>query len=268
MGVFEAGAADPTAGGFMVFYDCINAGDRLILSAESIKQNPPTGQVRTNFVAALDGEGKELTRFYANEYEMDFTSFSFNEDEMNRVDFRKIAADQAGRVYVAPVRNKYQINVYEPDGTLGRVIEREYEHRARSDQDYNAIKTAVEAQLAQLPNAEINVSRTEPDIGGLQIGPDGNLWVTSSRGGYQQPEGILSTYDVFSPEGHFIKQVQVRCPGDGLEDALFFTPDGGAVQVTGFTSAVRSLQQGGAGAAPEEDEDEAAPMEVICYKGI
>jgi hypothetical protein len=73
---------------------------------------------------------------------------------------------------------------------------------------------------------------------------------------------------VFSPEGHFLKQVQAQCPGNGLEDNLFFTPGGGAVMVTGFTAAVRSLQQGGAGAAPMAEEEEAAPMEIICYRGI
>ena len=268
MGEFKAGGNDPTAGGFVIFYDCFNGGDRIIVSGESITQNPPTGQIRTNFVAAYDIEGNELARFHESDWEMDFTKFVFDEDNMNRVDFRKACSDAQGKVYVAPRRNEYQINIYNADGTLDRIIEREFEHRPRRDRDYEALKTAVEAQLAQLPGSEINISRTEPDIGGLQIGPDGNLWVTSSRSGFEQPEGVLATYDVFSPEGHFIKQVQAQCPGDGLEDNLFFTPDGSAVMVTGFTAAVRSLQQGGAGAAPAPEDEEAAPMEIIYYKGI
>jgi hypothetical protein len=263
MGVFEAGGSDPTQGGFMLFYDCFSGGGEIIVSGEEIKQNPPTGQIRTNFVASFDSEGNEKARFLAKEQEMDFTKFSFDEDALNRVDFRKACSGPDGRVYVAPVRNSYEIQVFNPDGSLERIITREFQHRPRADKDYNAVKTAVEAQLAQLPNATIKVSRTEPDVGALQFGPDGNLWVTSSRSGYEQPEGILATYDVFSPDGHFIKQVAAQVEGNGLEDNLFFTPDGGAVLVTGFTEAVRSLQSGGAGAAASEDEEEAAPMEVI-----
>lgn len=264
-GEFKVNAGDPTAGGFMMFFDVFSGSGQLLVTGEAIAQKPPTGQLRTNFVASYDVEGHELTRFHSQEREMDFTRFEFVEDEMDRVDFRKACVGTDGRVYLAPVRNKYLINVYRPDGALDRVIEREFTHRPRSDKDYEAVKTAVEAQLAQLPNAVLEVSRTEPDIGGLHFGTDGNLWVTSSRSGFEQPEGVLSTYDVFSPDGHFIKQVRARCPGNGLEDTLFFTPGGDAVMVTGFTSAVRAMQGGGAGAAPAEEE-EAKPMEVIYYK--
>lgn len=263
-GIFEVGGGDPTQGGFVLFYDCFSGGGQLIVSGEDIKQNPPTGQIRTNFVASYDAEGKEKTRFLANDNVMDFTKFAFDEDALDRVDFRKACAGPDGRVYVAPIRNSYEIHVFNADGTMDRIITREYEHRARLEKDYNAVKATVEAQLAQLPNASIKVSKTEPDLGGLQIGPDGNLWVTSSRSGFEQPEGILATYDVFSLDGHFIKQVSAKCEGEGLEDNLFFTPDGGAVLVTGFTEAVRSLQAGGAGTGSEGDE-EAKPMEVIYF---
>ena len=196
---------------------------------------------------------------------MDFTKFVFDEDNMGRVDFRKVCVGPDGRVYIAADRNTYAIRVFQPDGTPDRVIEREYTRLKRSDEDYNAVKTAVEAQLGQLPNAVIKVSRTEPDIGNVRFGPDGNLWVTTSRSGKDQPEGVLATYDVFDPDGDFLKQVAIRCEGDGEDDALFFTPAGGAILVTGFTPAVRSLQRGGAGGA-DEDEEEAEPMEVVYLK--
>jgi len=264
-GEFKVAADDPTAGGFIVFYDCLNGGDRLILTAESITQNPPTGQIRTNFVAAFDQEGHELARFVETGIEMDFTKFVFDEDNMGRVDFRKVCVGPDGRVYIAADRNAYAIRVFQPDGTPDRVIEREYTHLKRSDEDYNAVKTSVETQLAQLPNSVIKISHTEPDIGSVRFGPDSNLWVTTSRSGKDQPEGVLATYDVFDPDGDFLKQVAVKCEGNGEEDALFFSPGGDAILVTGFTSAVRSLQRGGAGGA-DEDEEEAEPMEVVYLK--
>ena len=39
----------------------------------------------------------------------------------------------------------------------------------------------------------------------LAFDADGNLWVTSSRSGFDEPEGILTSWDVFDPDGHFIE---------------------------------------------------------------
>jgi len=263
-GVMEIG--DPTTGGFLQMFDCVSGGGQVIVTAEAI--NPENGglaQKRTNFVAAFDEEGNETVRYYENSYTWDFTDFTFDEAAMNRIDFRKVAVGRDGRVYVAPERDQYVINVYLADGTLERVIEREYTHRDRDDEEYNRIKTVMETQLAQIPNAKIVPARNEPDIGGLRIGNDGNLWVTTSKSGLDQPEGILTTWDVFSPDGQFIRTVSAMCDGDGENDILIWTPDGNAVVVTGFTEAVQALQSGGAGGETEE-EDEAEPMEVVYLK--
>jgi len=184
---------------------------------------------------------------------------------MNRVDFRKVAVGKDGRIYVAPERDAYQVNVYTADGTLERVIEREYVHRDRDDDEFNRVKTTMEAALAQIPNAKIVPAKTQPDIASLKFGTDGNLWVSTSRSGIDQPEGILTTWDIFTPEGHFLKTVSAKIEGDGENDLIIWTPDGNAVMVTGFTEAVEALQSRGA-AGDEEGEEEAEPMEIIYLK--
>ena len=60
--------------------------------------------------------------------------------------------------------------------------------------------------------------------------------------------------------GTFAEQVKVICPGDPALDRLVFAGEGLAFQVTGFWDAVLSAAAAGGGS------DEAAPMEVICYK--
>jgi len=262
-GVFEIGANDPTQGGFVQFFDCMVQGENLVIAAESIKQNPPTGQIRTSYVAAYNGEGDEVARYAAFERVMDFTAFEFDEDKRNQVEFRKSIVGNDGRVYVAPYRNEYKIEVYLPDGTLDRVIEREYEHMPRTDEEYDAVKAVLDIQLQQLPNPKVSISRVEPDIGALRLGPDGNIWVETSRGGRNQPEGVFFTWDVFSPEGRFLKQVSAQCGGDGTDDMMLWTGDG-AIQVTGFITAIQELQSRGAMAA--DDDGEAVPMEVIYYR--
>lgn len=263
-GSFTPGAADPTAGGFLQLFDCVASGSDLVVTAESIAQAGATAQDRTNYVATVDAAGKEKVRFLERKNHMDFTAFEFNEDKTDRIDFRKVAAGRDGRVYIAGYRNRYAIDVYGQDGKLQRVIERAYEHKARTDEEHQRLMTAVQAQLAQLPGAKITMSRTEPDIAAIEIGTDGNLWVSTSRSGVEQPTGIMFTWDIFSPDGEFIKQVSAKCAGDGKKDSLIWTPDGNAVLVTGFLDAAMALQ-GGAGAA---DDDEAAPMEVVYLKRV
>ena len=263
VGVVEVGG-DPTAGGLLQLFDCVPAGDQLIVAAESIHPEPPTAQTRSNFVAAFDQDGKEKVRFFEHSVHWDFTNFTFDEAGNTRIDFRKVAAGQDGRVYIAVDRNDYRINVYTPDGKLERVIEREYVSRDRSEQDYNLLKSILETQLAQIPNAKIVIGKNEPDIGAVSFGRDGNLWVTSSRSGFDEPEGTLITWDVFNPDGHFIKTVSARCEGDGENDILFWTPEGNAVMVTGFTEGMRAFQSRGAG--DEDDSGDAAPMEVVYLK--
>jgi len=253
---------DPTAGGFFILMDVAVQGDNLVVSGEGIDPNEDqTGQTRTSFAGAFDAEGNELFRFEEHSRELDFTSFVWTEDEIRQVDFRKMVVGRDGRVYINSWRNKYEINVYLPDGGLERVITREFEHWPRDQETHDLIEERLTTQLAQLPGAKWHISETEPDIGALRIGPDGNLWVESSRSGRDQPEGVFYTWDVFTPDGHFVEQVAARCPGDGEEDMMLWTKDG-AIQVTGFISAVLSLQ--GGGAAGDEDE-EAVPMEIIYY---
>jgi hypothetical protein len=259
-GVIEFG--DKTAGGFLQLLDCMAQGDRLVVSGTEIKQNPPSGQIRTAFVAACDTEGKEVVRFTEIERVLDFSSFNWIEDEQHQLDFRKTVVGKDGRVYVAPHRNEYRIDVYAKDGGLDRVITRQYEHRRRTAEEIERLEAQREAQFSRLPGAKWTTSQTEPDIGALRLGPDGNLWVECSRGGVEQPEGVFYTWDVFDPDGRFIEQVSAACRGDGEDDMMIWTADG-AVQVTGFMSSVRMLQGGGNAGAPTDEE--AAPMEVISY---
>jgi hypothetical protein len=262
-GDVSLGGSDPTQGGFTTLFDAVSNAGRLVVCGESATQASPTSQNRTNFVAAIDLEGNESVRYWEKSRELDFTHFVYDEDSLGRIDFRKMALGADGRLYLAQDRNRYAIHVYTPDGELERVIERPYEHQPREAEERERLNQTISRQVQQLPNPEIHVSETEPDIAAVRIGPDGNLWVESSRGGRDQPEGVFYTWDVFTPDGEFLKQVAAVCPGDGREDTLIWTPSGDAVQVTGFTDAVRSLQGGGGGA---DDDGEAAPMEIIYYR--
>lgn len=250
--------------GFVLMTDAFTSGgDQLTVVGMNVKQEGQTKRDNITFVSNFGPDGAETVRFVEQHNVMDFTNFHFDEDKQDEVSFRQVAAGHDGRIYVTMVRNAYEIRVFNPDGSLERIIERQFERRQRTDEEYQEIKDLATAQMARLPGAKFDISHTHRDINSLRIAADGNLWVTTSRSGIDQPEGVLNTFDVFDPDGHFIRQVQVHVEGDGEDDALFFAPGGDAVLVTGFAPALRSLQnQGGSG----EDDEEAAPMEVIYLK--
>jgi len=258
---------DPKTGGYLEVYDCVSGGNQVVVTAEK-RHFENGGLVRRhdNFVAAFDEEGNETVRYFENEYLRDFKNFTFDESAVNRVDFHKTAVGKDGRVYVAHERDDYLISVFSADGKLERVIEREFTHRERDEDEYNRVKSNLEGAFAQVPNANIVISTTEPDINDLHFGYDGNLWVSNSYSGFEQPEGILATWDVFSPDGHFIKTVSAKCEGDGLNDIIIWTPEGNAVLVTHYTEGLHGLQNRGGTSGEDDDVDETVPMEVIYLK--
>jgi hypothetical protein len=268
-GTVAPASGDPTQGGLMAVVDAQQAGGNLVMGGISIAVNPAEQtQTRTNFLASFDDEGKELARYEEKAVHWDFKNFVLSEKQQYFVHFRHWAVGPDGRVYAAPYRNRYAINVYQPDGTLDRVIEREYTSWERDERSRKIIDTIMAGQSRQFPfEIRTEIEETEADISSIHTGPEGTLWVRSSRSNQDQPDGIMMTYDVFDAQGGFEKQVAIACEGDGFEDGLFFAGDDRIIRVTSFLDAVVSIQAGGASASDDEEDDgDETPMEAICYR--
>lgn len=257
----------PASGGFLLMRDINLAGDHVVGCGEMIRPNADqTGQTRTAFLTAFDGEGGEVVDFLEKTREWVFANGDFTWDETAEyfVHYRKWDTGPDGRVYAAPSRDSYEVHVWNADGTLDRIIELEHEAWKRDAEENERLAEGMEnlkRQFGGIP-VQTKVSEYAECIASLFISPDNELWVQSTQGARDQDEGVLSTYDVFDAEGHYDRQVRVTLPGDGMEDALMFTRDGRVIVVTGFMSAVQALQGGG---QASDDEEEAEPMEVICY---
>ena len=63
----------------------------------------------------------------------------------------------------------------------------------------------------------------DPCLQWLRVADSGELWVLSGQGIYDQPDGALQTYDVFTADGIFDRQMVIACPGDPLHDRLVFS---------------------------------------------
>jgi hypothetical protein len=260
---------DPSQGGFAILRDVQCAGGNLVLCPTMISpQQGGASQTRTDCLASFNTDGTIGTRYLEREYTWDFTNFSLVEEELYFVFPRRFAVDPDGRVVAAPYRDRYALNIYERDGTLARVIEREYEGWQRTAADREIIEAMFGGMRRRMPfEFETTYCETEPAITALQYTRDGHLWVETSRGTRDNPDGIMLTFDVFDPEGHFARQVALPLDASAIDDAVILNDTASRlILVKGFTDGLLTLQGGSRGEGDaEEGDDEPAPMEVVVY---
>lgn len=264
-GTINVGGSDPAQGNLVVLLDVRPRGDELVVAGMLIGVKPDgSGQSRTRILSSYSLDGQEKVRYCSHVTELNFQDLKFKESEEYFVFPRRWALDAQGRVYAATARDRYEIQVYNADGTVARVIEREFARPKRSAIEQSRIQSVADAQKRQIPvEIAIELEEYEPVIARIQIMDNGEIWVAHSGSHRDQPAGVLITYDVFDPAGHFARQVAVACEGDGDNDGLFFFGADRALLVKGLSDAAMALQ-GGGGAVPE-GEEEPAPMEVICF---
>jgi len=264
---------DPTAGGFGGLDD-VRYRDGHLVCCGSKMTRTDDGFLRTQYLASFAEDGTEKVRFLEKSNAPDFSNPEFNEKEEYFVNRGRWVLGPGGRIYAASERDHYAVYVYSPEGKLERVIERKMEPWKRTPEEYDRVGEGI-VIMANGRRLEIekHIEDYEPSIAGLRVTDDGYLWVLSSRSTREQPEGIFQTYDVFDPEGHFVKQVAVACSGSSQQDNLFILGDHRVVVVKGAVEAIRTMF-GNAGHGGEDDENaesepaEAEPLEVIVYRVV
>lgn len=266
----EPRLGDAADGGFVAMITAEQRGGTLLMSGVQIGIGENQGQQQRHmYLARVDDQGKVSDPLLERFVDWDFSNFVYDEDVNLPSFFWSNALGPDGRIYAAPDRSAYRINVYTPDGALERVIEREYESRKRTAEDKDWIRGMFEGALRQLPVAyELKISDHDSDLSwlsrSLQVDDEGFLWVLPSRGTREQPDGVLVTFDVFSPQGRFDHQVQVACEGDGKEDGVFLLGPDRLLVIKGYVDAIATMF---GGATPDDDDaQDAAPMEIVCYR--
>ena len=256
---------DPAAGGFYMMRALRQSGGNVVAGGTEQRVDQAAGIVtRESFVASLAEDGKRNIDYTTDEVVINLQELRLDELELIDSADRRYDVGPDGRVAIAIPRYGYEVSIFSPDGTLERVFTREYESWTRDERAAGIWQRILESvRDQQAPNAPISWEDKEPDVEVLHMAGDGSIWVLTSRAMWDPPEGIFTQYDVFSPEGHFEKQIQFVCEGDPRDDFLFFAGDDLAFMVTGFWDAALS-RFGGAGAA--DDDEEAEPMAVICYR--
>ena len=250
-GSVSPGRGDPTQGGFNSLRDVQCRNGRLVLCGTSMSMTPGAIQ-RIHYLASCQEDGTELVRYLEEPDTADLLNDSWVEENQYFVDRGRWALGPEGRVFTAPHRNSYTIHIYSSDGDLEQVIERKYTPYRRSSEEKERFsqRTKIVIHGREVPK---EISATAPCISRLEIRDDGHLWVLHSRSILEQPEGIFHTWDVFAPDGHFVRQVAVACTGNPRTDRLVFLDDQRAVLLEGFEEAALAM----AGGVSEEEEDDA-----------
>jgi len=249
-------------GGMQMFSAGRPAGDRLVLSAERFSRREDGMTISTALIG-IDNAGEQVATYFEQQDKRDFAHLTFEEKKMrNNAVTWSAAAD--GHVYVSDNFDAYDIDVYAPDGTLERVIEREYESRVRSPEEIEENTPRVMIRSGnQTQRPEVKASEMDRDIQEIYPRDDGTLWVLSSHGAFDAPEGAIATFDVFDTDGKFMRRVTLEGEGSYKKDGLHFVNDRLYV-VTGLRSARRAMF-GGMGDDEEGIEEEDEPMGIICY---
>ncbi|MBU1702285.1 MAG: hypothetical protein KJ970_08800 [Candidatus Eisenbacteria bacterium] len=262
MGTVSSMTADPSAGGFIIMRDAYFrngifavCGERMTMSDE--------GFDRSRFLALWDLDGTETIRLLETNVPSPLGQPRYIEKDEYFVYGGRWTLGPDGRIYAAPERDFYSINVYKPDGSLERVIKREFTSWTRTPEE----KAFIGPDMNMVVNGEVveferEVEDRDPCITNLRVFGTGELWVYHSFSGHDQPPGILQTYDIFDAEGLFWKQVAIAVPGDAQNDLLIWTDDRHAILIKGAGSG----QAPGDGSGDEGDaEDGGEPIEIIYY---
>jgi len=131
----------------------------------------------------------------------------------------------AGRVYCAPQRDAYRVDVYAVNGdTLGSIV-RDYMPRRRSA----AERERITAERGQAVDGSLTIdyraAECDPAILALRLGDDGRLWVLSSRGALDPPAGVDQVWDIFDAGGTLCERVEIVLGADRERDSFFWLAD-------------------------------------------
>ena len=250
--------------GFRVLLNARYAGDHLALIS-AFNQPSEQGFTQTSVLSIVDSSGQQETRLHSQDATMAASTALIAEKEWDT--FRnRWAASPDGRAFSAIEFGEYSVNVWDSEGSLDRVIHREYRDHARTAEDKERLLKIYKGFTRQIPLPDIKyeIEDTYNQISQIYARDDGTLWVQTSRGAAGLPDGVVGIFDIFDEQGRFIKQVTLKGEGDAQTDGYFFVGDRLFV-VTDFLAALMALQ-GGGGSQEEYLDEEPEPMQIISYR--
>lgn len=252
---------DPQQGGAMSSIRRARCrGGNFVINGVRVRPDGQDGMVRTQYLTSCDQQAQALVEYLGSTVPANVMRDGWSEKRNYFPSHELWDLDGQGRLLAAAHRNRYEVTVFAADGTPELVFGRDFQPVKRTAERKQNIADSVTVLAdGQRVQVEVQVEDHEPAILGLFCRPDGEVWVLTPAGRRNQEPGVMQTYDVFSPEGEFIRQAAVRCPGDPEEDRLFLLEAGRAVLVRGAVQARRNTFGG------SSTEQEEVPVHDLIY---
>jgi hypothetical protein len=251
--------------GFQIIIAAAPAGENLAI-VQMTNQQVDGGFKMGELLTLSPKNSSESKTLQTNETTLNLSNPVINEKAWSNMRNGRWAAFDDGRAAAAANFDDYRINVYGGDGSLDRVIECEYPAHTRTKAEKDWVLDVFERSTARqmpLPNKRFEISETHSPVGSLRSRNDGSLWVQSSRGQFGIPDDVIGIYDVFDAKGRFAQQLALKGDADPVNDLVAFVGDYVLV-ITDFLPSIVALQ--GGTASEEEEDEEAEPMQVICFR--
>lgn len=232
----------------------VSSGGRIVFEDQS-------SSYTERFLSVGEGDLTEFHRILETKTPLDPTGRRFSETESYYIDLRW-ALDSQGRIYAPMKRDAYEVSVFDKTGELMRVFGRQYKPRKRTQSEKDDVGPLI--NVAGRPDTrEWDIADNDECINRVQYNHDDNsVWVLTPHGDNDQPDGILETWDVFSTDGQYLRQVPIPLGDEMIDGDVYLVGGSQLVIVRGTASTF------GGNGDPDEDEGvtEVEPLEVICYQ--
>ncbi|MFT5232708.1 MAG: hypothetical protein ACI9UK_000780 [Candidatus Krumholzibacteriia bacterium] len=215
------------------------------------------------FLSQADANGLQTKSLLLKEHTINYSAFELDELAMDFV-WSRMTQGIEGQVVFAPDRDTMEFVVYAADGSQVRTFGRPYTVGERTADESSNARKIIEAVGANYPTPpqKITISDNEAAVSSLFVTTDGRVWAQPGHRQQDLPEGTWTSFDVYDNEGNFTHVVALPGGFQEGQDAVYIMPDGRFVVVVGALDAFMNQQ---AVAGEDEEGEEVAPLEVICY---
>jgi hypothetical protein len=180
----------------------------------------PTVVDITAALRRFDSNGDSLNTLFKSEFTLNVLKMGFEGLQANLPLYTQ---DDQGRIWQCRARaDLYEINVYNPSGTIERVVEKDFEPIRKTEQELADEQQMIQEMLAASgapPEISFESSPNKPAIGLIYYDPRGYIWVAVSR----EEELTMNAFDLFDMEGQFLTQLEL--PGVSAPGMLVFEGD-------------------------------------------
>ncbi len=182
-----------------------------------------------------------------------------------------------GQVVVYRHIAEYLLEVFGPDGKPVRNIRRQYKSVRRPADEIAAQRRQQEKMRQRFGgNMQLEIDEMARDIENVIARPDGELWVLSSEGSRNCPDGSIGIFDVFDAKGRFDHQLRLEADYSADDDKYLVRGDHLYIlkeaqnapdrTFSGGGGSMMMIMSSGGGGDDEDDDEEPKPYEVICYR--